>query len=427
MEGIVIVGLFLILLLLRIPIAYALGMSTLVTILCFDSLNVQYLIQTMFTSCDSFSLLAVPFFIISGDVMVTTGISEKLISFIKALIGHRSGALSMITVICCMIFAAISGSGVATVAAIGGIMIPAMIRENYDAGYAAAISAAAGAMGPIIPPSITFVMYASTIQGISVSDLFTAGIIPGLMMGLVLLLYGNFMTKKHHWGVQTPKTSGKEKLAALKDASWALLMPVIILGGIYSGICTPTEPAVIACSYGLLVGFFVYKTLNLKSFYGIVKRSIISMGGCVIIMGFASAFGRILTLCQIPQSLATFVAGISSSKYVVLLIINLFLFVVGMLMESIAAVVIVSPILLPVVQMFGISPVHFGIIMATNLAVGLCTPPVGVNTFMACQISGMGMDKMIKQLLPCIGLLFLTVLVISFFPQLYMWMPALLK
>lgn len=329
MEGIVIVGVFLLLLLLRIPIAYALGMSTLVTILCFDSLNVQYLVQTMFTSCDSFSLLAVPFFIISGDVMVATGISEKLIGFVKTMLGHRAAALSTITVICCMFFAAISGSGVATVAAIGGIMIPAMVRENYDRGYAAAISAAAGAMGPIIPPSITFVMYASTIQGVSVAALFTAGIIPGILMGGVLLLYGYWLTKKNNWGTVTPKASQGERVVAFRDAIWALLMPVIILGGIYSGICTPTEAAVIACTYGVLVGFFVYKTLTLKKFYQVVRSSVISLGGCVIIMGFASAFGRILTLCQVPQSLASFVAGISSNKFVVLLLINLFLFVVG--------------------------------------------------------------------------------------------------
>lgn len=426
MEGLVVLGLFVVCLLIGIPIAYALGMSTLITMLLFDTLNVTYFIQTMFYANDSFTLLAVPFFILAGEIMLVGGISNELINFSKAFLGHITGSLGLITVFTCMIFAAISGSGAATVAAVGGIMIPAMKAENYETEYSCSLAASAGAMGPIIPPSVSFVMYGATV-GVPISSLFLAGVFPGILMGVVLMAYAYIMAKRHHWGIRAKKTTAKEKLHALWEAKWALLMPIIILGGIYSGICTPTEAAVVACAYGLVVGKFIYRKINFKTCYKVLANSVMTLGQAVIIIGFASIFGRVLTMLQIPQTLANSILSITDSKVVILLLINLFLFVVGMLMESIAAIVILSPILVAIVQPLGVDLVHFGIILSTNLAVGLTTPPVGVNSFLAAAIGGIKIESMIKRLIPCVILLFLTVLLVTYVPPIATWLPSLLE
>lgn len=416
---------FVVLVFLRVPIAYSLGIASALALIFGNGLGMDYLIQTMFNANNSFTLLAVPFFILAGDLMLAGGVSSRLVGFVQTMMGNVTGALGIITVISCMIFAAISGSGPATVAAMGGIMIPAMIKEKYDTPYACTLASAAGSLGPVIPPSVIFVMYGVTVQQ-SISDLFIAGITPGIIIGIVLIIYNIRKCKKTGWGVVRQKATGAQKVAALKESIWALLMPVIILGGIYSGICTPTEAAVIACVYAIIIGFFVYKELTLKKMFRVFCSSTLTLGASIIIVSFATAFGRVLTIAQIPQALASLLMSITENKIILLLIINVLLFFVGMFMETLAAVMILAPLLTPVVMQYGVDPIHFGVIMTINLAMGLCTPPVGVNTYVAAAIGKIKIENMIKPLVPVVALMFITILIISFIEPISMWLVWLL-
>lgn len=422
---ILVIGLI-VFLLLRIPIAYSIGLASMLALLFGKGLGIDYLTQTLFNANNSFTLLAVPFFILAGDLMLAGGVSKRLVNCIQMYLGSISGSLAIITVVACMIFAAISGSGPATVAAMGGIMIPIMIEENYDRGFSCSLASAAGSLGPVIPPSVIFVMYGVT-AGVSISDLFIAGITPGIIIGVVLIIYAKVLVKKNNWGIKKPKATVREKLIATKDAIWAILVPVIILGGIYSGIFTPTEAAVVACVYAIIIGFFVYKELTFKKLYEVFKRSTLTLGSAIIIVAFSSIFGRILTIQQVPQTLATFLTGITDSKILILIVINIFLFFVGMFMETLSAVLILAPILVPIAIAYGISPIHFGVLMTINLALGLCTPPVGVNTYVASSLGGIKIEEMIKSLLPLIGVMFVTILLISFIEPSSMWLVKLLN
>lgn len=421
---ILVIGLI-VFLLLRIPIAYSIGLASMLALFFGKGLGIDYLTQTLFNANNSFTLLAVPFFILAGDLMLAGGVSKRLVNCIQMYLGSISGSLAIITVVACMVFAAISGSGPATVAAMGGIMIPIMIEENYDKGFSCSLASAAGSLGPVIPPSVIFVMYGVT-AGVSISDLFIAGITPGIIIGMVLIIYAKILVKKNNWGIKKPKATVKEKLLATKDAIWAILVPVIILGGIYSGIFTPTEAAVVACVYAIIIGFFVYKELTFKKLYEVFKRSTLTLGSAIIIVAFSSIFGRILTIQQVPQTLATFLTGITDSKILILIVINIFLFFVGMFMETLSAVLILAPILVPIAIAYGISPIHFGVIMTINLALGLCTPPVGVNTYVASSLGGIKIEEMVKSLLPLIGVMFVTILLISFIEPSSMWLVNLL-
>ena len=422
---IMVIGLI-VFLLLRIPIAYSIGLASMLALLFGKGLGIDYLTQTLFNANNSFTLLAVPFFILAGDLMLAGGVSKRLVNCIQMYLGSISGSLAIITVVACMIFAAISGSGPATVAAMGGIMIPIMIEENYDRGFSCSLASAAGSLGPVIPPSVIFVMYGVT-AGVSISDLFIAGITPGIIIGVVLIIYAKVLVKKNNWGIKKPKATVRGKLIATKDAIWAILVPVIILGGIYSGIFTPTEAAVVACVYAIIIGFFVYKELTFKKLYEVFKRSTLTLGSAIIIVAFSSIFGRILTIQQVPQTLATFLTGITDSKILILIVINIFLFFVGMFMETLSAVLILAPILVPIAIAYGISPIHFGVLMTINLALGLCTPPVGVNTYVASSLGGIKIEEMIKSLLPLIGVMFVTILLISFIEPSSMWLVKLLN
>ena len=417
--------LFLVGILIHLPIAFSLGISTISTVLIFDLFPTSLIAMTYYTSSASFTLLAIPFFILAGDIMLTGGISDKLIGFGKALMGHKTGALSSVTVFCCAIFAALSGSGPATTAAIGGIMIPAMIKDGYDDGYSAVIAATAGALGPIIPPSILFVIYGVSCS-VSVSSLFIGGFVPGIMMAVLLAIWGTRVSKKHGFGTIMPKTSRKEKLTAFKDAIWALLAPVIILGGIYGGICTPTEAAVIACVYSLFVGFCVYKQLNFKKLLDVFTRSAVTSGSCLILMGGAALFGKILASEQVSLAITSFLTSLTDSRFVFLLILNLFLILVGMFMESITAILILGPLLAAAAVPYGINPVHLGIIMVTNLSMGLCTPPVGVNLFVAGGRGGVGLERMFKWIVPACLCMFVVILIFSYWEAAAMFLPNLL-
>lgn len=425
MQGLVMLLVFTGALFLNIPVGYSLGIASVSLIMAYKILPLGFVIQALFSSGDSFPLLAVPFFILAGDIMMQGGISKRIVNFARTMMGNSYGGLGIITVFTCMIFAAISGSGPATVAAIGGILIPAMIEEGYDKGFACSLGAASGALGPIIPPSIAFVVY-GVIANVSITDLFIAGIIPGILMAIALIIFVKITCKKHKFGIVREKATGAEKWKSFKEAFWSLLVPVIILGGIYGGIMTPTESAIIACNYGIIVGLFVYKEIKFKELPQIFAKSALTSGTVLILIGFATAFGRILTLQHIPTMISSAILGITSNKYIILLLINILLFLTGMLMETLAAIVILAPLMLSIVQPLGIDPLHFGMIMVVNLVIGMCTPPVGVNIFVASRLADMPIEKMFKWLTPMIGVLLVVLMIITYVPQLSTFLPNLI-
>ena len=407
---------FAVCILLYLPIFVCLGIAAIGTMLVYGMLPIDLMTTVYFSSLDSFPLLAIPFFIFAGNLMMEGGIAKQLVKLGLTLFGHLRGALATATVFSCMIFSSFSGSGSATTAAIGGIMIPAMKEEEYDASFAASLTACSGAMGPIIPPSIMLVVY-GVANNVSVGRLFIAGIIPGIMMGLALIFYSYIVCGRKNFGKIHPKAGIKATLLAFKDAIWALFAPIIILGGIYGGFFTPTEAAVIACAYSLFVGIFIYRGIDSwQKFFRVCANSANTIGMCLALMGAASLFGRIMTLERLPATAAAAITAMTSNVYVILLAINIFLLIIGMFMESTAANLVLSPLLLSIVRPLGVDPVHFGIILSINLAIGLCTPPVGLNSFVASKISGVGIGPMLKDQLPMIGCLCIVLLLVTYFP-----------
>lgn len=430
MGGVILISLFLIALCFHIPIMIALGIASVAYCLTIADVPIDMIMNTYFTSMDSFPLIAVPFFILAGDLMMQGGISKRLINFSLALLGGVRGSLGMVTTLTSMIFAAVAGSGTATVACIGGITIPEMLKQKYDKGFACALAATAGALGPIIPPSVAMILY-GVICGVSVTDLFIAGVIPGIMMAIALIILVHFVAKKKGYGASLLDDVKKGQVVSLrqafKEAIWSLMVPAIILGGIYGGIFTPTEAAVVACDFAIFVGVFIYREYKFKDIPNIIKRSATTAGTVMLLVACASALGRLLTFEKIPNELAKAIIGVSDNKIIILIIINLFLLAVGMFMETYAAIIILAPILLPTVANLGVDPLHFGIIMVLNLTIGLCTPPVGVNLFIASRIGDCPLDKMVKWLLPTLATLILVLMLITYIPALSMALPKLLR
>ncbi|KJS20191.1 MAG: C4-dicarboxylate ABC transporter permease [Clostridiaceae bacterium BRH_c20a] len=420
-----IVGLGLIgLMFLSVPIGIAIGLASMLGILL-SGIPLQVAAQRMVVGLTHFTLLALPFFIFAGTLMEHGGISKRLIRMVSAFVGHRTGGIAIVTVISAMIFSSLSGSGSATTAALGSILIPAMIAKNYSRGFAASVQAVSGELGIIIPPSITFILFGVATET-SIGDLFIAGVIPGILIGCSLVAISYVLAKKKGYtGVE--KMEWKERGVAFKEAFWALLMPVIILGGIYTGIFTPTEAAVVAVAYSFIVGFFIYKEITWEGFKKAVNEALITSGMIMFIIANASIFSWLLTRESVPQNLAILFGEISSSPIMFLLIINAFLLIVGMFFDAAPVVIVLAGILTPIAESFGINPVHFGVIMAVNLAFGMVTPPVGVNLFVACRLANIGMEQMIRDLIPYWIVLLVNLLIITYLPQLSLWLPSLLK
>ena len=409
-------GYFIALCVLGVPIAIGLGLSTLATIICADTLPLEYLSQVAFTSLDNFPIMAIPFFIAAGEYMGEGGLSSRLLKLADSMLGGMYGGMAMTTVVTCMFFGAISGSGPATVAAIGSLTIPAMLERGYNKAFSCAIVAAAGALGVMIPPSNPFVVYGIAAQ-VSIGDLFISGIIPGILCGLVLMAYSYFHSKKMGWKGDAEERSGKKLALAAWDAKWALMVPVIVLGGIYGGFMTPTEAAAVAAFYGIIVGVFIYREIDLKKLFKCSVSAAETSATIILLMAMATIFGNIMTIEDVPGTIARAILDFTNSKFFILLIINILLLIVGVFMEALAAIVILTPILLPVVTGVGVSPLHFGVIMVVNLAIGFLTPPVGVNLFVASGVSGENIIRIAKAALPMIGLMILVLLVITYFPQ----------
>lgn len=420
-------GTFLLCLLIGVPIAMSLGISALVSIYFGTTLPLGIITQKAFTALDSFPLLAIPFFMLAGILMGKGGVSKRLLDLASKIVGWMTGGLSLVTIVASMFFAAISGSGPATVAAIGGFMIPAMVARKYEPGFAAAVSASAGSIGVIIPPSIPFVLY-GVIGSVSVGSLFLAGIIPGLMIGIALMLTAFFIAKKKNFESDSlEKFDFKEVLKSAWDAKWALLIPVIILGGIYGSFFSPTEAAVVAVVYSLIVGLFVYKELSLKDVYDSFLEAVIINATTMIIIGLSVSVAYYMTLEQMPNDIASFLTSMSTNPIVILLAINVLLFFVGMFIDTISALVVLTPILLPIVTSVGVDPVHFGVVLVANLALGFVTPPLGVNLFVASSVGGVKFEKIAIAVIPFIISMVICLLLITFIPALSTWLPSIVN
>ena len=412
----VIFGSFIILLVLSIPVGYAIGISAVLGLLT-TGMPVSVIPSYCITGTDSFTLLALPLFVLSGNLMSNGSIARRLLDLCDCLLGWLTGGLAMVCTVTCMFFAAISGSAVATTCAVGTFLIPRMVKQGYDKGFAGAITASAGSIGVIIPPSIPFVLYGCVAQ-VSIGDLFVAGFLPGIMMGIALMIVSYFYCKSKGWKGEPNKYTAHDTWIAFKNAIWAILMPVIILGGIYTGIFTPTEVAALACVYCLLISCFVYRDLDFK---GVLKAMKDTVGiGCVALylMGFSQVFSSVLALERIPELLANAILSLTDNSFILLLLINVFLLIVGCFIDNIPATIILTPILLPIAESAGVDPISFGIIMTMNLAIGFVTPPYGIDLFMAMQVGGIKMGEMLRPVLFMILGLLVVLLSITYIPAL---------
>ena len=402
-----------------IPIALALGLAAMPTL---TAMGIPYIAipQVVFESLDSFALMALPLYVLAGRLMQYGGIAQRLVQFAIALVGFLPGGLAAAVVVTSMLFATISGSSAATAAAIGAVLIPEMQRRLYPRPYSASVVASSGELGVIIPPSVPMIIYC-VITGVSITDMFLAGILPGIMIGGSLMLTASLMALVLGYGERERVSIGaylRNLRSALRQGALSLFMPVIILGGIYGGIFTPTEAAVVAVFYALVLGLFVYRELAFSDLPRIFADAAITSAVVMIIVGFAAMFGFALQLLQAPQTIAAALRGISDDPLVFLLLVNVFLLIVGMFMETFAAIIILAPILAPIAAEFGIHPVHFGLIVIVNLAVGMVTPPVGVNLFIACGIAKIRMEQLMKPISVFLAVLLANLMVITYVPGL---------
>ena len=414
---------FVVLLALSVPVAIAIGVAAVIGVKFYSNMPMLVVAQQLFTSIDKFPLVAIPFFILSGNLMEAGGISERLVNFVRALVGSVQGGLAMSCVLTCMIFAAVSGSSVATTFAIGAILTPAMVRYGYPVERAAALQATSAELGVIIPPSIPMILYAVAAE-VSVGELFIAGFGPGLLIGAALTLSVFVWCKLTGHGKRDGE--GRLELAvAARRASLALLMPIIVLGGIYGGVFTPTEASVIALFYALIVGMFVYRAITLADLWRVLSRTVVSTTVIMFIIATAGLFAFLITRSGAPAAIGAWVASTLDGPVMFLLGVNLFLFLIGMFIETGAAIIVLAPILAPVAIQFGVDPVHFGIIMVVNLALGMITPPFGVNLFAACTVAKISYERIIPPILPFVVVVVGCLAVITFVPQISLFLRDL--
>jgi len=407
------------------PIGTAMCLSS-VTALLSEGMGLTMIPYNFYSAISKFLLLAIPFFILSGNIMEKAGISQKLIDFAQAFVGHIKGGLALVCVMVACFFAAISGSGPATVAALGAIIIPAMTRVGYTKGDAAALMATAGGIGIIIPPSITYVVY-SSIAGVSTGDLFMAGIIPGLLMGLALFAASQWVTRKSDLQRQE-KTSAKVRWIQFKDAIWGLMMPVIILGGIYGGIFTPTEAAAVSAVYGLVVGVFVYRTIHLRELLDILVNTGRQSGSIMWTVGNAALMSWVLSVSGITSAITNFIIAVSNGHTVVfLLILNVIILIAGCFIDGNSIMYIFLPIFLPVAKQLGYDPIALGIVMTMNIAIGMVTPPVGCNLYVACGVANIKVTEIIKPAVPYIIAAAAVLILVTYFPGISLFLLQLGK
>lgn len=416
---------FAVILILGMPISIALLGSSLLALFQSGAVSLTVTAQKLFASVDSFTLSAIPFFILAGALMSSGGISRRLTQFADALLGWLPGGMAVVATFTCMLFGCLCGSPTATVAAIGSLMVPALESSGYERKFSLALLASAGMLGTIIPPSTMMITYSSA-TGASVGKLFMGGITPGVLLGTMMILYCIYYGVKGN--IPRSRFSIKRLWKAFYDAIGALLMPVIILGGIYSGVFTPTESAAVACAYGLIVGIFVYREIRVKEIYSIIAKAASTSGMLMFIVAAAGVFGLVMTREQIPTKAAALIMGIASNKYVFLALVNVLLLVVGCFLEATAAMLILCPILFPVVVAYGINPVHFGIIVVLNLCIGLITPPLGVNLYVSAGLKNEKIETVVnKHLLVLMAICLINLMLVTYLPDICMWLPNLMQ
>lgn len=420
------------LLLIGVPVGFAIGGATMMSMALFSDLNMAINAQYSYSGIFSFTVMAIPFFMLAGLIMSTGGIARKIVNFASTLISFVNGAIASVTLVSCMFFGALSGSGMATTSAIGGMMIPEMKKRGYDPAYAATVVSFGGIVGPIIPPSLSFVLYGAT-TGVSISQLFLAGILPGILLGLLFVGANIAICTAKGMDLKPKRTTEPDEIVPIhvamkyraieiwksfKDGFWALLSPVIILGGIYSGVFTPTEAACISVVYSIIISLFVYKDLDWAGLKNVFLETAVLNGITSFLLGYSTVFSTFMTYERVPQMITEFLTNVSTNPLVVLLFVNLILLVVGLFLDTVPAIIVMAPMLMPTVKALQINPIHFGVVMAVNLAIGLCTPPYGCNLFVGAAVAKVKLESMFKHIIPFFLVAVVGLAIITYVPWL---------
>ena len=409
---------------LGIPVFVALGIATFVALIATD-IPLSIIPLDLYKISEMFTLIAVPAFILAGALMEKGGIAQQIVNVASLFVGRVRGGLGLVTILGCMFFAAMIGSGPSTVAAMGALMIPSMLRRGYDKDYAAAVTATGGTLGILIPPSNPMIVY-GVLANVSVSGMFMAGLVPGALVGTVLMLTVYFLARRRGYKGSDEKVSFQEAVKIICQSIWALLAPVIILGGIYAGIFTPVEASMIAIVYAFFVGAVINRQIKLKDLWESLVLTSTTTGVVLIVVGVSLLFGRFITMYQVPQRLTEAMTSISTDPFLVMCLIGVFLFFLGMFMETLATITIITPIVLPLLHQLGINPIHFGIFLVMTNEVAMLTPPLGVNLFVAMGLTNLSLEKLAKAAIPYVLALIICILLVARFPQIVLWLPKAL-